>query len=94
MSEDLLPTDQYYIRNGQTFAGRNRIEDKSLHPKKVYCPTDGDVELASSLFKCCHLTLTFLISVSGVLSGFPMAAINSLPVELPLEKYITIFMHF
>jgi hypothetical protein len=52
MSDNLnlnLPTDQYYIRNGDSFAGRNRLEDKSLHPKKVFCPTDGGAELASNL---------------------------------------------
>jgi hypothetical protein len=46
---DKLPTDQYYIRNGDTFAGRNLREDRSLLPKAVYCPTDGDNELVSAL---------------------------------------------
>ena len=45
----ILPSDQYYIRNQETFAGRNHVEDRSLNPKKVYCPTDGDLELASHL---------------------------------------------
>ncbi|KAF8586582.1 hypothetical protein K439DRAFT_1340544 [Ramaria rubella] len=45
-----LPTDQYYIRNENDFAGRNRNEDKSLNPKGVFCPTDyNDPELASTL---------------------------------------------
>jgi len=35
-----LPTDQYYIRNEDTFAGRNLREDHSLNPKAVFCPTD------------------------------------------------------
>jgi len=42
---DKLPTDQYYIRNENTFAGRNRREDRSLNPKGVFCPTDSDPEL-------------------------------------------------
>jgi Peptidase inhibitor I66 len=51
MSTDLLPTDQYYIRNEQTFAGRNRREDFSLLPKRVYCPTDAaEAQLASNLY--------------------------------------------
>jgi hypothetical protein len=49
MSDAELPTDQYYIRNAETFAGRNRIEDKSLHPKRVNCPTDSPPDLASTL---------------------------------------------
>ena len=51
MSDLKIPTDQYYIRNGRTFAGRNFIEDKSDLPKKVACPTDDprDPELASTL---------------------------------------------
>jgi len=46
-----LPTDQYYIRHQETFAGRNRVEDRSLLPKRVNCPTDypGDPDLASAL---------------------------------------------
>ncbi|KIM41176.1 hypothetical protein M413DRAFT_11342 [Hebeloma cylindrosporum] len=40
-----LPSDQYYIRNGELFAGRNHREDRSLLPKRVNCPTDGDLEL-------------------------------------------------
>jgi len=42
MSDPKLPTDQYYILNDETFAGRNYIEDKSLGPKKVACPTDSN----------------------------------------------------
>jgi hypothetical protein len=49
MSDFKLPTDQYYIRNEETFAGRDRHEDLSLLPKRVNCPTDGDLELASTL---------------------------------------------
>jgi Peptidase inhibitor I66 len=52
MSDNLnlnLPTNWYYIRNGDSFAGRDRLEDKSLHPKKVFCPTDGSADLASNL---------------------------------------------
>jgi hypothetical protein len=41
MSE-LLSTAQYYIRNDNLFAGRNIREDKSLLPKRVFCPTDND----------------------------------------------------
>ena len=49
MSDAKLPTDQYYIRNQETFAGRNHVEDRSLNPKRVNCPTDGGQELASAL---------------------------------------------
>ncbi|KAF8586580.1 hypothetical protein K439DRAFT_1614962 [Ramaria rubella] len=53
-----LPTDQYFIRNENDFAGRNRNEDKSLNPKGVFCPTDnGDQELASTL---CYVLLVVL----------------------------------
>jgi hypothetical protein len=52
-----IPTGEYYVRNRSKgpdgvkdyYAGRNHIEDKSLHPKKVHCPTDGPFELASAL---------------------------------------------
>ncbi|KIM41154.1 hypothetical protein M413DRAFT_11330 [Hebeloma cylindrosporum] len=40
-----LPSDQYYIRNGESFAGRDHREDRSLLPKRVNCPTDGYLEL-------------------------------------------------
>lgn len=46
---DILPTDQYYIRNENNFAGRNQREDRSLLPKQVACPTDGDPELVSKV---------------------------------------------
>lgn len=51
MSDFKLPTDQYYIRVGETFAGRNRVEDRSLLPKRVNAPTDhdSDPELVSTL---------------------------------------------
>jgi hypothetical protein len=49
MSDAKLTTDQYYIRNAETFAGRNRVEDRSLNPKRVNSPTDGPPELASTL---------------------------------------------
>jgi len=39
---DKLSTAQYYIRNDNLFAGRNIREDKSLLPKRVFCPTDND----------------------------------------------------
>ena len=46
-----LPTGEYYIRNEGTFAGRNLREDKSLRPKKVYCPTDiSEAQLVSNLY--------------------------------------------
>ena len=66
MSEaEILPTDQYYIRSEDDPAGRNLREDKSLFPKRVFCPTDTDLELVSTLwnFKPCNLTLIFLISL-------------------------------
>jgi hypothetical protein len=48
-----LPTDQYYIRNEEQFAGRKLAEDKSLNPKRVYCPTGSpDIDLVSPL--CCN----------------------------------------
>jgi hypothetical protein len=51
MSEEIthLPTDQYYIINQGSFAGRPKHEDLSTRPKKVYCPNDGQ-DLASALF--------------------------------------------
>jgi hypothetical protein len=49
MSDNKLPSGQYYIRNAETYAGRNRVEDRSLNPKRVNCPTDGPPELASTL---------------------------------------------
>ncbi|KAF8586583.1 serine protease inhibitor [Ramaria rubella] len=42
---DKLPTDQYYIRNENTFAARNMREDRSLNPKGVFCPSESDPEL-------------------------------------------------
>ena len=50
MSDLKLPTGEYYIRNGETFAGRNLTEDKSNLPKIVTCPTDfpDEPELAST----------------------------------------------
>jgi hypothetical protein len=68
----LLSTGQYYIRNEETFAGRNRREDKSLHPKKSICPTDD--AWASWLVICIlwlRLGLTFLTSFSGQLEALP-----------------------
>ena len=64
MSEaEIIPSDQYYIRCEEVFAGRNLREDKSGRPKRVYCPTDTDPELVSSLMefydKPCNLTLIF-----------------------------------
>src|SRR5438105_882063 len=56
MSEDLLPTGQYYIRNVESYAGRHLAEDKSLLPKRVYCPTDRNLELASI---ACHIMLRY-----------------------------------
>ena len=54
MSEaDLIPTGQYYIRSSEdVFAGRNKAEDLSLNPKRVFCPTDhpGDPDLVSTLW--------------------------------------------
>nr|ACK87034.1 serine proteinase inhibitor [Clitocybe nebularis]ACR84419.1 serine protease inhibitor [Clitocybe nebularis] len=40
-----LPSDQYYIRNGRSFAGRALHEDHSLNPKPVICPTDDTNDL-------------------------------------------------
>jgi len=54
-----LPSDEYYILNEKTFSGRNIVEDRSLHPKGVYCPTDaeGDLELASALCSTAAISL-------------------------------------
>ena len=53
MSEaEVLLSDQYYIRSGEVYAGRNKMEDRSGFPKRVYCPTDfpSDPELVSTLW--------------------------------------------
>jgi len=39
---DKLPSGQYFILNDKLFAGRNFREDKSIMPKRVFCPTDHD----------------------------------------------------
>jgi hypothetical protein len=69
-----LPTDQYYIRNEQQFAGRNAIEDKSLLPKAVHCPNDRrDAELVSTP-KCSNIanvTLTFSQLLQWVIERLP-----------------------
>lgn len=49
MSDAELPTGYYYIRNAETFAGRNRVEDRSLRPKRVNCPPDDPPEVVSTL---------------------------------------------
>ena len=53
MSADplVLPTGQYFIRNEETFAGRNLVEDRTGHPKAVFCPADvAEAQLASGLY--------------------------------------------
>lgn len=56
LEDSELATNQYYIRNKDTFAGRNLREDRSLLPKRVVCPTDGAPDLASTLISK-HQTL-------------------------------------
>jgi hypothetical protein len=45
-----LPSGRYFIRNEGAYAGRNLHEDRSLLPKKVFCPTDSrEPEVVSAL---------------------------------------------
>src|SRR5258707_14327203 len=47
----LLPTGQYFIRNEETFVDRNLVEDRTGHPKAVFCPADvHEAQLASNLY--------------------------------------------
>jgi hypothetical protein len=45
-----LPSGRYLIRNEGAFAGRNLREDRSLLPKRVFCPPDsGEQAVVSAL---------------------------------------------
>lgn len=54
-----LSSGRYLIQNGDILAGRNRVEDKSLRPKGVFCPRDFVEESVDSgdAVSAFHVTL-------------------------------------
>ncbi|KAE9385274.1 hypothetical protein BT96DRAFT_1092054 [Gymnopus androsaceus JB14] len=42
-----IVSGHYTIANGTSIAGRNRIEDKSLRPKRICCPAEEGLALTS-----------------------------------------------
>jgi len=93
---DMLPTDQYYIRNDNLFAGRNSREDRSLRPKGVFCPTDNrDPELVSALSSIDGATvpLTVFNSRSGKFGHSPMVVTDLVPAEPPPVQKIAFCLH-